>query len=179
MPRRTVVAATLAALAPPALPAAASAAEVSYEQQDVRSRPKEGTPEHVSLDVPTGWDRQRLNRVSVGFFHVTAHPQSIVVDLDPLSDKVSAVREERRALRDLGSRYYREYDWRVNDPDKKIRIRWVFAYRGRRPADAEGRAEGDPAARRGVVRVAGLRPHVRPSARLPPARDGRDVHGPR
>lgn len=100
MPARTLIAAaTLAVLAAPLAPAPALG-ETTYEQQDVRSRPKEGTPEHVRLDVPTGWARDRLNRVSVGFFHITAHPQSIVVDLDPLSDKVSEMRKERRTQKD-------------------------------------------------------------------------------
>ena len=130
MPGRTLIAAAaLAAVVSPVAPAQALDQETTYEQQDVRSRPKGGTPEHVTLDVPTGWDRDRLNRGSVGFFHITAHPQSIVVDLDPLSDKVSEMREERRTLRDLGPKYYREYDWRVNDPNRKIRVRWVYAYR--------------------------------------------------
>ena len=130
MPSRTVIAtAALAALAAAAAPAPALAEEPTYDQQDVRSRPKDGTPEHVTLDVPADWERDRLNRVSVGFFHITENPQTIVVDLDPLVDTVREARAEARTLRDLGHRYYREHDFRVNEEDDLVRVRWVFAYR--------------------------------------------------
>jgi hypothetical protein len=116
-------------------PAPALAEEVAYTSHDVRSRPRTGTPEHVTLDVPATWERDRLNRYSVGFFDYTEHPSSIVVDLDPLSDTVREVRAEVRTLRALGRRYYREHDFRVNGPDKKIRARWVFAYRDAQTED--------------------------------------------
>src|SRR5687767_7059207 len=57
MPTRTVIAtAALAAVAATAASAPALAEEPTYEQQDVRSRPKDGTPEHVTLDVPADWE---------------------------------------------------------------------------------------------------------------------------
>lgn len=132
MPGRTLIAtAALAALAVSVVPSPASAAdeEITYEQHDVRSNPREGEAEHVTLDVPSEWERDRLNRVSVGFFDYTVAPQSIVVDLDPLVDTVQEMRAEAKTLRDRGSRYYKEYDFRVNDKDDKVRVRWVFAYR--------------------------------------------------
>src|SRR5687768_13738503 len=130
MPTRTTLAtAALAALTLVATSAPVSAEETSYEQHDVRSRPRTGDPDHVTLEVPADWDRQRLNRVTVGFFNTTVRPQTIVVDLDPASDTVEEMRAEARTLRDLGERYYREYDFRVDDEDAKVRVRWVFAYR--------------------------------------------------
>ena len=130
MPRRTVIAAAALAALATATPWPATAEdEVTYEQHDVRSKPKSGSPEHVTLDVPSEWDRDRLNRVSVGFFDYTVPPRSIVVDLDPLVDTVKEARSEVRSFRDLGRRYYREHDFRVNDDDQKIRARWVYAYR--------------------------------------------------
>lgn len=130
MPTRTpITAAAIAALAVTATPGPSPAEEVTYEQHDVRSRPKDGTAEHVTLEIPSHWERDRLNRVSVGFFDYTEHPQVITVDLDPLSDTVREMRGEARTLRDLGRRYYREFDFRVDDQEDEVRVRWVFAYR--------------------------------------------------
>ncbi len=139
MPRRTVLttaaAAALAVLATTASAAPAPADELTYEQHDVRSNPKKGPSDHVTLDAPADWDRQRLSRVAVGFFNHTARPQTIVVDLDPLNDTVKEIRDEAQTLRDRGDRYYREYDFRVNDADDKVRVRWVFAYRDAQTGD--------------------------------------------
>jgi len=130
MPRRTLIAAALLPAFLPLVPLPATAdEEVTYVQQDVRSNPRKGSPERVTLRVPSDWDRNRLNRVSVGFFNYTVRPQSIVVDLDPLHDTVKETRAEVRSFRDLGLRYYREYDFRVNGKDEKVRVRWVYAYR--------------------------------------------------
>lgn len=134
MPRSTVIATVaLAALATTVAPALAE--EASYEQHDVRSNPKKDPSEHVTLKVPADWDRQRLNRVSVGFFNQTARPQTIVVDLDPLNGTAKELRAEAKALRDLGPRYYREHDFRVNDEDDEITARWVFSYRDAQTGD--------------------------------------------
>ena len=128
MTRTTTLAiATLAALAATTAPALGD--EITYEQHDVRSKPRDGDPEHVTLEVPDDWRRDRLNRVSVGFFNDTAPPRWITVDLDPLNDTAGEMRAEAKTLRDLGDRYYREFDFRVNDTDDKVRVRWVFAYR--------------------------------------------------
>jgi hypothetical protein len=128
MPRCTVISSVaLAALATTMTPSLA--AEVSYEQHDVRSNPKEGPSEHVTIDVPDSWERDRLNRVSVGFFDYTTATRSIVVDLDPVNDTPKEMRAEVQTLRDLGPRYYREHDFRVNGEGDGIRVRWVFAYR--------------------------------------------------
>ena len=139
MPRRAVVAtATLSALASavtaaPVLADETSGDVVTYVQQDVRSHPKKGEEEHVTLDVPADWTRDRLNRVSVGFFDYQVHTRWVTVDLDPHNDTVEEMRAEVRSLRDLGDRYYKEHDFRVNEADEEIedeiRVRWVFAYR--------------------------------------------------
>ena len=128
MTRTTALAiATVAALATTATPALAD--EITYEEHTFTSNPREGEPEEISLEVPADWDRQRLNRVTVGFFGTSVMPQTIVADLDPLSDTVREMRAEAKTLRDLGKRYYREFDFGVNDEDDKVRVRWVFAYR--------------------------------------------------
>ena len=130
MTRQTAIAtAAFAAIAAAVVPSPALAAEVSYETHDVRSDPKKGAEEHVTLDVPDDWERDRLNRVSVGFFDYTTATRSLVVDLDPLNDTPREIRAEAQTLRDRGSRYYREHDFRVNDKGEKIRVRWVYSYR--------------------------------------------------
>jgi hypothetical protein len=126
---RSTVLATVALAALAAVPGPAVAEEVVFENHVVRSRPAEGAAEKISLDVPAGWDRDRLNRYSVGFFDYTDPVRTIVVDLDPLADTARETRAERRTLRDLGRRFYREFAFQVNDPGEEIRVRWIFAYR--------------------------------------------------
>ena len=131
MPRRTLIAtAALAAVATTVAPLPASAEEeLTYEQHEFRSNPKKGPEEQVTLEVPADWDRDRLNRVAVGFFDYSVHTRNIIVDLSPLSDTPEEMRTRVREMRDLPDRYYREYDFRVNDDDAEISVRWVFAYR--------------------------------------------------
>lgn len=117
--------ATTALVASAVLAPTASAQEPEYEHQVVRH----GSHETVTLDAPAGWDRQQLNRHSVGFYDYTAPGKSIVVDLAPLVDTVAEMKAERRTLKDLGRRYYREVRFRVSDPGSKVRVRWVFSYR--------------------------------------------------
>ena len=133
MPRRTLVTtAVLAALGATAVPAPAPAEEVTYEQHEFESSPRKSegpAPERVTLEVPTGWDRQELNRVTVGFFNTTARPQTIEANLHPVADTVRETRDEVKMFREMSARYYREYFFEVNGDDKKIRVRWVYAYR--------------------------------------------------
>jgi hypothetical protein len=102
----------------------ASAQAPFYENQQVSYG-----DETVTLDAPAAWDRQQLNEHSVGFLNYTAPGKRIVLDLAPLVDTVAEMKAERRTLRDLGPRYYREVGFRVNDPGRKVRVRWVFSYR--------------------------------------------------
>lgn len=133
MSRPTIITTVaLAALATTVAPALAG--EMSYEQHDVRSNPKEGPGEHVTLDVPDTWDRDRLNRFTVSFSDSEAH-RGLVVDLDPHYDTARKMRAEAQVMRDLGPAYYREHDFRVNDEDEKVRVRWVFAYRDAQTED--------------------------------------------
>ncbi len=129
MQRKTMIAAAaLTAIAATAAPSPVLGDEITYEQHDVRSDPRKGSPEHVSLDVPEDWDRQELNRVSVGFFDSTESSRSLVVDLRPLVNTVRELRAQVKMLRDSGPEHYREYDFRVNDGEGKIRARWVYSY---------------------------------------------------
>ncbi len=131
MPRRNLVATAVAAVAAVAVAAPALAEETTYEQHEFESSPRksEGTPERITLEVPTGWERQDLSRTTVGFDNVTVRPQSIIAYLHPVADTVRETRAEVKMFREMSDRYYREYFFQVNDEDKKIRVRWVYAYR--------------------------------------------------
>jgi hypothetical protein len=129
MSRITIIATAVAALAATTAPASAMAEDVTYATQVVRSNPTDGSQEVVTLDVPADWVRDRLNPYSVGFFDDVAPVRSIVIDLNPRANTVRETKAEARTLRALGRNYYRELDFRVLDPGKKIRVRWVFAYR--------------------------------------------------
>jgi hypothetical protein len=121
-----IAAAAVAAIAATAAPSPVLGDEISYVHHDVRSDPREGSPEHVSLDVPDSWEI-RLTRTSASFSDQT-RGASLVVDLRPLVNTVRELRAQVRMLRDRGAEYYREYDFRVNDQGAKIRARWVFSY---------------------------------------------------
>jgi hypothetical protein len=94
-----------------------------------------GTGERLTLDVPADWERSRLNRHSVGFFDYTAPGRWVVVDLQPLVDTVREARAERRGMRALGPRYYREHEFRVSGPGAAVRVRWVYSYRDAQTED--------------------------------------------
>lgn len=127
MQRKTMIAAAaIAAIAGTVAPSPALGDEITYVHHDVRSDPRKGSPEHVSLDVPDSWET-RSTRTSASFFDQIPG-SSLVVDLRPLVNTVPELRDQVAMLRDQGAERYREHDFRVNDPGSKIRARWVFAY---------------------------------------------------
>lgn len=155
--RRTVVALAVAALTASVAPVPAMAQDVAYEQQQVRSRPPEGTPvEHVTLEVPAEWERDRLNRYSVGFFDYRPNPRTIVVDLDPVSDTARKMRKEARPRQLLRRRRWVAYR-EVNAgacivfPSRERRTTWAHVGLRRRfapglPAAGSTSAAGRPLA---------------------------------
>jgi hypothetical protein len=134
MPCRTTIAAAAAAalatvVATAPAPASPVAEDVVYESHLVRSDDPDGPDEQLRLDVPVGWERNQLNRHSVGFFDYTVPTRWITVDLKPRTNTVREMRGERRTLRTLGPAGYREHAFRIFDAGGRVRVRWVYSNR--------------------------------------------------
>ncbi len=141
MPRLTalVTTAATAAIAVAGLASPAFAEAVVYENQTVQSNPpKKPGHEYASFDVPTGYDKHRLNWHTVGFFEQVDQGRAIIMDLHPKSDTVKELRAERDAFADEAGDSYEEFAFKVNDKDDKVRAQWVFTY------SAEGTGDVDP-----------------------------------
>lgn len=111
-----------------ALPLPAAAEAVTYRTRDVKAQLADGSTVWAALDVPTGYDRQRLNRHAVGFFERVPGGRVIILDFEPRSDNLLELREERADLAEQMGDDYDELAFHVNGKDSKVRARWVFAY---------------------------------------------------
>src|SRR5262245_59656765 len=124
-----VTAAVATAVVAAAAPAMAEA--VVYDSQNVKSVEPGSKPqatEWASLDVPTGYTRQRIDWHTVGFFENQGGRQ-IFIDLRPAADTVRELRAERKALKGEAGDAYHEYGFYVNREDAAhVTARWVYSY---------------------------------------------------
>ncbi|WP_148576018.1 hypothetical protein [Nocardioides caldifontis] len=141
----------------------AHAEAVVYETKNVEATHPEGGVEWASLDIPTGYEKQRLNRHSVAFVEQNGAGRTISIHLDPKVDTLGELKKERAALKKRYADSYREFAFRVKDRDSKVRATWVYTF------EAEGTDETEPwisvsLVRHNQVRVVGKvseRQHVR------------------
>ena len=134
MNRPTTYVATAAAMAAVALTAVAtpaSAEAVVYKNKTVGAHephtPKK-TTEHLSLDVPTGYARSRMDWHTVLFAEQVPNGRAMIVDLRPQSDTVDELTEERDAFAVEAGESYHEYAFEVNGEDSAVQARWTFRY---------------------------------------------------
>ncbi len=123
----TTAAAAAVALTGTVVPANAEA--VVYENHTVQSNPPHRPGhEYASLDIPTGYEKDRLDWHTVGFFEKVEQGRAIIVDLHPKADTVKELRAVRAELiKDTGDSY-REFAFKVNSNDSKVQARWTFTY---------------------------------------------------
>jgi hypothetical protein len=117
-----------AALIGAVLPQPATAEAVTYQSRNVRAQLADGATAWAALDIPTGYDKQRLNRHAVGFFERVPGGRVIILDFEPQSDTLRELRHERTELAEQMSKSYEELAFHVNDKEAKVRARWAFAY---------------------------------------------------
>ena len=121
-----VTAGALAAAAP------ASAEAVVFDTKNVGARAPghdADTTEWASLDIPTGYARQRLDWHTVGFFEEVGEGRQIILDLHPRTDTVRELRAERDALREEGGKRYHEVAFVVHrEEGAPVTARWVYRY---------------------------------------------------
>ena len=130
-PRFTAIVTTAAAAAVvvTGLAVPANAEAVVYESYGVRSNPPDRPGhEYASIDIPTGYDVDRLDWHTTAFFERVDQGRTILVDLHPAADTVRELREERTELEKEAGDSYREFAFDVNDRDAKVRARWSFTY---------------------------------------------------
>lgn len=135
MSRRTALTAavTTAVLASGALLAAgpANAEAIVFEPENVHAVPPpdaEPSREHATIEIPTGYTRHKVNWHQWAWVENIENGVTIQLDLKPNSDTVRELRAERNRLRSVGGDDYREFDFTVNEPGRKVRARWVFTY---------------------------------------------------
>jgi hypothetical protein len=131
MHRFTTLATTTAAAAVVfsglAMPAHAEA--VVYKNYVISSNPPDRHgKEHATLDIPTGYEVDRLDWHTVGFVEQVEQGRAIIMDLHPQSDTVRELKAERAAFTEDAGDSYEEFAFQVNDKDAKVRARWVFTY---------------------------------------------------
>ena len=123
----TIAAAAAVGFSGSAVPANAEA--VVYENYGVRSNPPDRPGhEYATVDIPTGYDVDRLNWHTTVFFENVDQGRTIHVDLHPEADTPRELRAERAELMEEAGDSYREFAFRVNDKDAKVRARWSFTY---------------------------------------------------
>lgn len=123
----TTTAAAAVAMTGMALPANAEA--VVYDSYSVRSNPPDHPGhEYAVLDVPTGYDVDRLNWHATAFVERVDQGRTIIVDLHPKADTVRELRAERADLKEGAGDSYREFAFKVKGKDAKVRARWSFTY---------------------------------------------------
>ena len=123
----TTTAAAAVAFSGLAMPAHAEA--VVYKNYGISSNPPDRPgKEHATLDIPTGYEMDRLDWHTVGFFEQVEQGRAIIMDLHPQSDTVRELRTERAAFAEDAGDSYEEFAFQVNDKDAKVRARWVFTY---------------------------------------------------
>ena len=133
----TAATAAAAALALGAALVPANAEAVVYESRTVRATLPDGGVERATLDVPTGYERDRLDRHTVAFVERNGAGRVISMDLAPESDTLRELRQERRQLRKEYADSYREFAFRVNDRDSNVRAKWVYTFRAEGTDDTE------------------------------------------
>ena len=102
-PRLTTLATTAAAAAVAltgmALPANAEA--VVYDSYGVQSNLPDGGHEYATLDIPTGYEVDRLNWHTTVFHETVDQGRAIHVDLNPESDTVEELRQALLGFREI------------------------------------------------------------------------------
>ena len=137
MTRSTRTFATLTGLALAATAALggspASAEAVVYDQHTVRSLPPgapAATAEHASVDIPTGYDRDRRNWHKVSFVETHGAGRVITVDLDPWANTLERFEAQRDAFAAKHGDAYRELSFTVVDDElqaaRLFRARWTY-----------------------------------------------------
>lgn len=123
----TTAAAAAVALTGVTLPANAEA--VVYDSYGVRSNPPDRPGhEYATLDVPTGYDVDRINWHTTAFFERVDQGRTVIVDLHPDADTLRELRAERAELMEEAGDSYREFAFKVKDKDAKVRARWSYTY---------------------------------------------------
>jgi hypothetical protein len=123
----TTAAAAAVAFSGLALPAHAEA--VVYDSYGIRSNPPDRPGhEHATLDIPTGYEVDRIDWHTVGFFEQVDQGRAIIMDLHPESDTLRELKAEREAFIENAGDSYEEFAFQVNDKDAKVRARWVYTY---------------------------------------------------
>ncbi len=136
MSRRTTLIATLtsaAALAGLAAAAPASAEAVVYDTRTVSSLEPGASPrttEYASVDVPTGYTRDRRSWHKVSFVEQHGAGRVITVDLAPKADTLRELKAQRAAVRAAYADSYRELSFTViRDEMQAARLftaRWTY-----------------------------------------------------
>lgn len=133
---------TLTALAGLALTATAalsgspaSAEAVVYDNHTVRSLQPGADPqtaEHASVDVPTGYTRDRRNWHKVSFVETHGVGRVITVDLDPWANNLQRFKAQRDAFAAKHADSYRELSFTVIDDEMEatrlFTARWTFTF---------------------------------------------------
>ena len=119
----TAAAASAVALTGLALPANAEA--VVYDSYGVQSNQPH---EYATLDIPTGYEVDRLDWHTTVFHETVDQGRTIHVDLHPESDTVDELRAERDALKEKYADSYQEFAFDVKDDDAKVQARWSFTF---------------------------------------------------
>ena len=123
----TTAAAAAVALTGTALPANAEA--VVYDSYGVQSNPPDRPGhEYGTLDIPTGYEVDRLNWHTTVFHETVDQGRAIHVDLHPKSDTVEELRAERDALKEEYAASYKEFAFAVKGKDAKVQARWSFTF---------------------------------------------------
>ena len=121
--------AAAAAVALTGVTAPANAEAVVYKNYGVQSNPPDRPGhEHATIDIPTGYDVDRLNWHTTAFFEAVDQGRTITVDLHPKSDTVAELRAERAAFIKKAGDSYDELAFKVHGKDAKVQARWSFTY---------------------------------------------------
>jgi hypothetical protein len=143
---RTTTAALTAALSLAALTtlsgSPASAEAVVYDSKTVRSvSPSTGDVETASVDIPTGYDRDRRNWHRVSFVENAGVGRVITVDLAPKADTLAKLKRQRGVIKDRYADSYREFSFTVIKDDAKaaelFRARWTYTFAAPGTGDPE------------------------------------------
>ena len=129
----TTAAAAAVAVSGFVLPANAEA--VVYETHDLRSNVPGGGHEYASIDIPTGYAKDRIDWHTIAFFEQVDQGRTIIVDLQPEADTVRELKADRAELQ--GEESYEEFAFNVNDKDAKVRALWSFTYSEPSTGDVE------------------------------------------
>ncbi len=138
MPRTTRATAALAATLSLAALAStgaspASAEAVVYDAKTVRSLAPGAAPEtaeHASVDIPTGYARDRRSWHKVSFVEQHGAGRVITVDLAPKADTLAELKRQREVIKERYADSYRELSFTVIDDEMRaaqlFRARWTY-----------------------------------------------------